>query len=58
MKPSLGLIGAPANEIKWNIQTALQKAVDNKVVDLVQGKILGGTSAINHQVWIRGAVAD
>jgi choline dehydrogenase-like flavoprotein len=52
------LVGQAAHEIKWNIQSAPQRAVNNKVLDLTQGKALGGTSAINHQVWIRGAAAD
>jgi choline dehydrogenase-like flavoprotein len=58
IRPSLGLVGQAAHEIKWNIQSAPQRAVNDKVLDLTQGKALGGTSAINHQVWIRGAAAD
>jgi len=58
VKPTLGLTGQAANEIKWNIQSAPQSAVGNKTIDLVQGKVLGGTSGINHQVWSRGAAGD
>ncbi|KAJ5087587.1 hypothetical protein N7456_011203 [Penicillium angulare] len=58
IRPSLGLVGQAANEIKWKIQSAPQDAMNGKTLDLVQGKALGGTSAINHQVWIRGAAED
>lgn len=58
VKPSLGLVGQPAKEIKWVFPSAPQKAVGNKTTDFTQGKILGGTSSINHQVWSRGAYGD
>ncbi|KAH8698370.1 hypothetical protein BGW36DRAFT_396168 [Talaromyces proteolyticus] len=58
IRPALGLTGQAANEIKWNIQSVPQRAVGNKTIDLVQGKVLGGTSAINHQLWSRGSAGD
>lgn len=58
VKPSLGLVGQPAREIKWVFPSAPQKALGDKTTDFTQGKILGGTSSINHQVWSRGAYGD
>jgi len=58
VKPSLGLVGQPAREIKWVFPSAPQKALGDKTTDFTQGKILGGTSSINHQVWSRGAFGD
>lgn len=58
VKPTLGLVGQPAKEIKWVFPSAPQKAIGDKTTDFTQGKILGGTSSINHQVWSRGAYGD
>jgi choline dehydrogenase len=56
--PTLGLSGVDADEIKWKFQTVPQKGLDDKILNLVQGKILGGSSAVNFQFWTRGAAGD
>ncbi|KAJ5738515.1 hypothetical protein N7493_001670 [Penicillium malachiteum] len=58
VRPSLGLVGQAANEIKWNFQSTPQDTINGMLLDLTQGKALGCTSAINHQVLIRGAAED
>jgi len=44
--------------IEWDHFTVPQKGLKGKIVPQVQGKILGGSSAINVQGWTCGASAD
>ncbi|KAG5639833.1 hypothetical protein DXG03_003031, partial [Asterophora parasitica] len=44
-----------ATDIDWFYNSAPQTNANNKVVNLSAGKILGGDSAINGLVWVRGA---
>jgi choline dehydrogenase-like flavoprotein len=44
--------------IEWDHFTIPQKGLNGKIVPQVQGKILGGSSAINVQGWTRGASVD
>ncbi|KAG5636769.1 hypothetical protein H0H81_006922 [Sphagnurus paluster] len=43
------------NLIEPSFQTAPQTNADNRVLNLSSGKILGGDSAVNGLVWVRGA---
>lgn len=38
--------------MNWLLRPAFQKGLDGKVIPLSQGKILGGSSAINGQAWV------
>ena len=48
----------PTTNIEWQHSTVPQKGLNGKVVSQVQGKVLGGSSAINVQGWTRGAAVD
>lgn len=42
----------------WSYQTAPESGLNGRSVDLPRGKVLGGTSAINGMVYVRGQAAD
>ncbi|KAG0649433.1 Dehydrogenase patE [Hyphodiscus hymeniophilus] len=44
--------------IEWDHYTVPQKGLNGKVVGQAQGKIIGGSSAINMQGWVRGPSVD
>jgi choline dehydrogenase-like flavoprotein len=44
--------------IEWNHQSIPQKGLNGKVTSQAQGKIMGGSSAINVQGWTRGPAVD
>lgn len=41
-------------DIDWLYQTVPQEHLNNRVVDLNRGKVLGGSSSINNNIYIRG----
>lgn len=56
--PSMGLAAADGRNIQWNNRTIPQKQLNGRTMSQEQGKILGGSSAINYQTWTRGAAAE
>jgi choline dehydrogenase-like flavoprotein len=46
------------SNIQWNNRTVPQKALNGRTMSQEQGKILGGSSAINYQTWTRGAAVE
>jgi choline dehydrogenase len=47
--------GGPAD---WAFRTVPQQGLDGRVIPIPRGKGLGGSSAINAQLWLRGHQAD
>ena len=45
-------------DVDWLYQTEPQEHLDNRVIDLNRGKVLGGTSSINNMIYIRGHRGD
>ncbi|CAJ1366567.1 unnamed protein product, partial [Effrenium voratum] len=52
--------GAWQSEIDWGFRTTPQKHLlpPGRVIDLERGKTTGGSSAINYNLWVRGAAED
>jgi hypothetical protein len=46
------------SSIEWDHLSVPQNALNGKTVSQVQGKIMGGSSAINVQAWTRGPSID
>jgi len=48
------------SEIDWGFRSTPQKDLlpKGRVIDLERGKTLGGSSAINYNLWVHGAAAD
>ncbi|KAI0486177.1 aryl-alcohol dehydrogenase [Xylaria cf. heliscus] len=44
--------GLKANETCWNFETSSQNNMNNRQIKIDQGKLLGGSSAINAQVFV------
>lgn len=47
-----------SNKFNWNFKTLPEKKLNNRVIPCPRGKILGGSSAINGLIYIRGAKND
>jgi choline dehydrogenase len=45
-------------EVDWNFTTAKQSELDNRELYWPRGKVLGGSSSLNSQIWARGHQAD
>jgi choline dehydrogenase-like flavoprotein len=58
VEPTLGLLASDPKNILWNHRSVSQPHVGGKTVGQPQGKILGGSSAVNYQTWTRGAAAE
>ncbi|KAE8452657.1 hypothetical protein EG329_013916 [Mollisiaceae sp. DMI_Dod_QoI] len=58
LEPTQGYSSKLDPNIEWDHKTVPQKGLDGKVVAQVQGKVMGGSSAINVQAWTRGAAID
>jgi choline dehydrogenase-like flavoprotein len=56
------MLGGAAALIKsvydWNYDTIPQKACNNRIIAVPRGRVLGGCSAMNGSLLIRGAKAD
>ncbi|KAF1018386.1 MAG: putative GMC-type oxidoreductase [Acinetobacter bereziniae] len=42
----------------WGWSTVPQKHLNNRVLRFTQGKVIGGGSSVNAQIYTRGAAAD
>lgn len=58
LEPTQGYRAGLDASIEWGHKTIPQKGMDGKIVVQTQGKIMGGSSAINVQGWTRGAAVD
>ncbi|KAF9439795.1 GMC oxidoreductase, partial [Macrolepiota fuliginosa MF-IS2] len=56
--PGLGSTQLAMTRYDWNFTTVPQKGLNNRVVTLQRGHILGGTSSVNGMVYSRGASSD
>ncbi len=52
-----GLMGYNAY-YDWNVTTKGQTYINNKIVGIPQGRVIGGGTIINGMVWTRGSEAD
>ncbi|PSQ18278.1 choline dehydrogenase [Halobacteriales archaeon QS_8_69_26] len=46
------------SSVDWVFETEAQPELDDRTLDVVQGKTIGGSSSINAQVYLRGHPAD
>jgi choline dehydrogenase-like flavoprotein len=58
LEPTQGYRAGLDPAIEWGHKTIPQKGLDGKVVNQTQGKVMGGSSAINVQGWTRGGAID
>jgi len=59
IKIPLGLIGlAKSKRVNWLFNTTPQAGMNNRNIGVPRGKVLGGSSAINGMIYIRGHRAD
>jgi choline dehydrogenase-like flavoprotein len=58
IEPTQGYHQGLDPSIEWDHRSIPQKGLNGKVVDQAQGKIMGGSSAINVQAWTRGPSVD
>ncbi|CZR66971.1 related to choline dehydrogenase and related flavoproteins [Phialocephala subalpina] len=58
LEPTQGYRAGLDKNIEWDHKSVPQKGLDGKVVGQIQGKVMGGSSAINVQGWTRGAAVD
>ncbi|CAL3962711.1 unnamed protein product [Diplocarpon coronariae] len=56
--PSMGVAFSDPSDIQWNYLSVPQGALEEKIIKQSQGKVLGGSSAVNFQAWTRGSAAD
>ncbi len=54
----LGYLKLARTEVDWNYSTAPEPNCDGRRISLPRGKVLGGSSAVNAMVYIRGNRAD
>ncbi len=47
-----------SNKLNWMFESQPQKAMNNRVIPIPRGKTLGGCSALNGMVYIRGHASD
>lgn len=52
---SLALLGT---ELDWGYRTVPQPGLGDRTVDWPRGKVLGGSSSVNFQMWIPGSAED
>lgn len=53
--PFLATFASPNTVINWNYTSIPQPALDNRVISVVQGRMLGGSSGVNYMVYTRGS---
>lgn len=46
------------SEVDWGMRSTPQPQLGGRVIDLDRGKTLGGSSALNFMMWVRGARQD
>ncbi|QKT08635.1 GMC family oxidoreductase N-terminal domain-containing protein [Gordonia sp. X0973] len=60
--PNIAIPAAFAKQFKtdldWNYETTPQPGLDGRTVFWPRGKVLGGSSAMNAMMWVRGFAAD
>ncbi|MHA7774706.1 GMC family oxidoreductase [Roseibium sp. M-1] len=53
-----GFYKVARGRLTWGYETVAQESCGNRTIPLAQGRVLGGGSAINAQVYIRGHASD
>ncbi|KAI9713854.1 MAG: hypothetical protein M1820_000584 [Bogoriella megaspora] len=54
-----GLIGGGVgSQYDWNISYAPNDVLGDRVIDVPQGKVVGGSTVINYLTWVRGSRSD
>ncbi|OBZ67630.1 Pyranose dehydrogenase, partial [Grifola frondosa] len=48
----------PDTEITWNFTTAPQTGLNGRIIQYPRGRVLGGSSTVNYEVWTRGSQDD
>ena len=56
--PALGFAPGFVSTIETNYRSVLQDNFEGITVSQSSGKLLGGSSAVNHEVWTRGSSVD
>lgn len=56
--PALGFAPGFVSTIETNYRSVLQDNFEGISVSQTSGKLLGGSSAVNYEVWTRGASVD
>ena len=46
------------SEVDWSLRSTPHRNLAGRTIDLERGKTLGGSSAINYMMWVRGARQD
>jgi choline dehydrogenase-like flavoprotein len=58
VKNPLGSVRIAQTDLIWRYKTAPQAHLNDRVMDTYSGKLLSGSSAVNHGGWLRGHAAD
>jgi choline dehydrogenase-like flavoprotein len=48
----------PGSQYDWNYKSVPQASANNRVLDVPMGKLIGGGTALNRQVWERASKSD
>lgn len=56
--PAMVIETVPPNPLNWNYYTAPQPALDNRELYWPRGRVMGGSSAINGMLYVRGHARD
>ncbi|EMD33860.1 hypothetical protein CERSUDRAFT_117387 [Gelatoporia subvermispora B] len=56
--PFLGQTLSPDTNVTWNFTTTPQAGLDNRVLQYPRGRVLGGSSTINFEIWTRASEDD
>jgi choline dehydrogenase-like flavoprotein len=53
-----GSVRIPETDLIWRYKTVPQTHLNDRVIDSYSGRLLSGSSAVNHGGWTRGHAAD
>ncbi|OCH88556.1 aryl-alcohol oxidase-like protein [Obba rivulosa] len=56
--PFLGQTLSPDTSVTWNFTTTPQAGLDGRVLQYPRGRVLGGSSTINFEIWTRASEDD
>ncbi|OBZ73918.1 Pyranose dehydrogenase 1, partial [Grifola frondosa] len=56
--PFLGPTLSPDTSVTWNFTTVPQSGLDSRAIPYPRGRVLGGSSTINFEIWTRGSEDD
>lgn len=52
------MVSSWGSEYDWKYQTAAGEGINERIIDIAQGKVLGGGTSINAMMYIRGSKKD